>query len=210
MATNNFYTKNASDFYIFNDTYTDENGVECYRNENDFEYIKDDIRTSGEINDEFPIPLDNWCKELDGFALCESYEKHNSFGNGNAWLIDAYTYSTIAIRGGYYSGANLDYQVHIMSSEGDELLLSDFNDVDELVTAFMDILYDIIRYRGYECKWNIGTFKMHKNNIHKWLTKVVENEVNKCEKFCKDQCEHQYVVVGRFSNGECVYERVED
>jgi hypothetical protein len=49
---------------------------------------------------------------------------------------------------------------------------------------------------------------MHKKNIAKWLNKLIEDEIEKCEKFCKENCHGIYEVSARFSNGETWYRKV--
>lgn len=211
MATANFYVKNAQSYYVFNgiDEYEDENGemVETYRDETDFEMIKEDIRNYGETSGMFPTSSDRCDSYLDARELCTSENYHN-FGNGNCYLLQTTINSSIYMRSGHYEGAVLDYDIQLESYYGDTCDLSVCGDIETMVDNFIDSLRDIISWNGDNCGWNNGTFKMQEKNIRKWLTDMLEKEVEKCEKFCKDSCEMELCVSARFSNGETWYDRV--
>ena len=67
---------------------------------------------------------------------------------------------------------------------------------------YLNTIRDIVDWKGEQHKWNSGTFKIQKENIRKWIMKRIANEVEKCEKFCKESCEMELCVSARFSNGE--------
>jgi len=208
MATANFSVINARGYYTILDTYEAENeeGVmQTYeRDEWDFENIIDNIRH----NKTFPYPSKEWNGRMDARELCEGVASCETFGNGKAWTTETYMSSVIVIRSGYYSGAVLDYDICVSTSEGDTFYLSEYDSVDDMTEDYLDALQDIIGRKGYNHKWNVGTFKMQKNNIRKWIESRVENEIQKCEDFCKDKCDMELVVRARFSNGETWYSKV--
>ena len=111
-------------------------------------------------------------------------------------------------RGGYYAGAVLDYDVKVETSQGDTLHLSDYDNVDDMIDDYMDILKDIVVWKGYQHKWNVGTFEIQKKNIRKWIEKRINMHIENCEKFCKENCEMELAVSARFSNGETWYSKV--
>lgn len=207
MSTANFSVINARGYYTILDTYEfeDENGVmQTYeRDEWDFEDIMSNIRH----NKKFPHPSKDWNNKMDAQELCMASE-WNTFGNGNAWTTETYVKSTIVIRSGYYSGAVLDYDIKLETSQGDEFFLSDYDNVDDMIDDYLDILKDIVEWKGYQHKWNVGTFKIQRENIRKWIEKRVDDEIEKCESFCKESCDCQLAVRARFSNGETWYTKV--
>lgn len=213
MATANFSIVNAKSYYTILDTYEDvnENGdsVEYTIDEWEFEDLLDSIRERGEEEKTFPISSKDWNSKLDARELCENHSNWATFGkSGNAWTTETNIASVIVVRSGYYSGAVLDYDIQLMTSQGDDFYLSDYDSIDDMVEDYLDTLEDIIDWKGDQHKWNIGTFKMHKENIRKWITDRLEKEIDKCENFCKSNSEIELVVSARFGNGETWYKRV--
>lgn len=208
MATANFYTKNARGYYVILDSYEAKNAegvMQTYeRDEWDFEDIIDNISH----NDTFPYPSKDWNGRMDARELCGGKTSCETFGNGKAWTTETCVSSVIVIRSGYYSGAVLDYDICVETSKGDSFYLSEYDSVDEMIEDYLDTLEDIIDWNGSEHKWNVGTFKIQKKNIRKWIENRVENEIQKCEDFCKEQCETELAVYARFSNGETMYTKV--
>ena len=213
MATSNFWVRNAQSYYVFGDTYETENDegqmVEVERDDWEWNELLNDIRYYGEDSGLFPNSSDTWNHDMDARELCCSDTQYETFGKGNAWLTDTHIESKIFARSGYYAGMVLDYDITLESTEGDVIALSYYNgDVDRMVSDYMDTLEYIISNKGSMNKWNIGTFKMQNKNIRKWLTKCIEREVEKCEKFCKEVSDTELCVMARFSNGETIYAKV--
>jgi len=213
MGTCNFYTINAQSYHTINDTYIDydENGNEVERQRDTWDYDDyiDCIRYNGEESGLFPYPSNGeYNNRMKAMDICSNGGELHTFGNGNAWTTETYIESTICLRSGYYSGAIFDYDIRVQTYEGVDLYLSDYDNEDDLVDDYLDILYDLIEWQGHNHKWNVGTFKMHKENIRKWLTKLITAEIEKCEKFCKDNAEDELAVYARFSNGETWYTKV--
>lgn len=213
MATSNFYIKNAQSYYAFNDTYEVENeeGVmeEVTRDEWDWDGLLDDICYRGELGKIFDCPSsEKYNRRMDARNICETNTDWKVFGNGNAWTTETNVESVIVFRGGYYEGAVLDYDVRIETSQGDNLYLSDYDNVDYMVEDYLNILKDIVEWKGEQHKWNVGTFEIQKKNIRKWIEKRVNTHIENCEKFCKENCEVELVVSARFSNGETWYSKV--
>lgn len=213
MATCNFWLKNAQSYYAFNDTYNTINDegeeVEVTRDECEWDDLLDCICYRGEEGKFFTCPsTETYNRRMDARNICETNTDWQTFGNGNAWTTETNVESVIVIRSGYYAGAVLDYDVKVETSQGDTLHLSDYDNVDDMIDDYMDILKDIVEWRGEEHKWNVGTFEIQKKNIRKWIDKRISTHIENCEKFCKENCEMELCVSARFSNGETWYSKV--
>ena len=213
MATCNFYVKNAQSYYVFNDTceYENEEGVmeEVPRDEWDWDDLLDCIRYRGEEGKIFNCPsTETYNRRMEARNICETNTDWQTFGNGNAWTTETNVESMIVIRSGYYAGAVLDYDVKVETCEGDYFYLSDYENMDDMIEDYLDTLKDIVEWKGHQHKWNVGTFKMQKNNIRKWIEKRINTHIENCEKFCKENCEMELAVSARFSNGETWYTKV--
>ncbi len=212
MATANFKVINAQSYYILNDTYEMENeeGVmeEVVRDDWEWDDLLRGIRYWGEETEMFPCTSDNWNKKMDARNICKSNTNWETFGNGNAWTTETNIESFIVVRDGHYSGAVLDYDIKVTTCEGDEFYLSEYDNMDDLMKDYLNAIRDIVDWKGHNHKWNSGTFKIQKENIRKWIMKRIANEVEKCEKFCKESCETELEVYARFSNGETWYTKV--
>ena len=213
MATCNFWLKNARSYYAFNDTYNTINDegeeVEVTRDECEWDDLLDCICYRGEEGKFFTCPsTETYNRRMDARNICETNTDWQTFGNGNAWTTETNVESVIVIRSGYYAGAVLDYDVKVETSQGDTLHLSDYDNVDDMIDDYMDILKDIVAWRGEEHKWNVGTFNIQKKNIRKWIDKRISTHIENCKKFCKENCEMELCVSARFSNGETWYSKV--
>lgn len=208
MATANFSVINANSYYAIMDSYEDENGETIERDDWAWEDTLEFIREDGTESGLFPSASTEWNSRMDARELCESTSNWATFGNGKAWTTETNVESLIVFRSGYYEGGVLDYDIKVETCMGDAFHLSDYDSVDELVEDYLDTLMDEIEWKGMQHKWNVGTFKMQKKNIRKWIEKRIDNEVEKCEKFCKENCDIQLGVYARFGNGETMYCKV--
>lgn len=190
MSTPNFRKENANDFYVIYDPeeenpwFYEDICENLIANAESWEDIsKNDIWTS-----ERHLPMHS----------IVSKESLISFG-GMTFTVSA----EIGIRSGYYSGANLDYEVSIASDWcGGDL---DGDDAADLVEAFVEDCYDDYEYERWG--WNAGLASMLKKKLTSRLCKAVQNMVDECEKICQRSCDEEYVCTGIFSNGEAVYEK---
>lgn len=213
MATCNFWLKNARSYYVFNDTYNtindDGEEVEVTRDECEWYDLLGYICYRGEEGKFFTCPsTETYNRRMDARNICETNTDWQTFGNGNAWTTETNVESVIVIRSGYYEGAVLDYDVKVETSQGDTLHLSDYDNVDDMIDDYMDTMKDIVAWKGYQHKWNVGTFEIQKKNIRKWIEKRINTHIENCEKFCKENCEMELCVSARFSNGETWYSKV--
>ena len=213
MATCNFWLKNAQGYYAFNDTYNTINDegeeVEVTRDEWEWDDLLDCICYRGKEGKIFDCPsTEKFNRRMDARNICETNTDWQTFGKGNAWTTETNVESIIVIRSGYYAGAVLDYDVKVETCDGDYLYLSDYNNVDDMIEDYLYILRDIVDWKGGQHKWNVGTFKIQKENIRKWIEKRINTHIENCEKFCKENCEMELAVSARFSNGETWYSKV--
>jgi hypothetical protein len=213
MATCNFWLKNAQSYYALKDTceYENEEGVmeEVPRDEWDWDDLLDCIRYRGEEGKIFNCPsTETYNRRMEARNICETNTDWLTFGNGYAWTTDTNVESVIVIRSGYYSGAVLDYDIKVETCNGDTFYLSDYDNVDYMVEDYLNAIEDIIDWKGYPHKWNVGTFKMQKKNIRKWIERRINAHIENCEKFCKENCDMELEVSARFSNGETWYSKV--
>lgn len=213
MATSNFWVRNAQSYYAFKDTYTTVNDegedVEVTRSDWDWDDLLECICYRGEEGKIFDCPsTEKFNRRMDARNICETNTDWLTFGNGNAWTTETNVESVICIRSGYYAGAVFDYDVKVETSQGDTLHLSDYDNVDDMIDDYMDILKDIVDWKGEQHKWNVGTFKLQQKNIRKWIENRVNKHIENCEKFCKENCDVELCVRARFSNGETWYSEV--
>lgn len=213
MGTCNFSVTNAQSIYAILSTYECEdencNVTEQYKDEFDWSCDTENIQYHGEESGLFPFSSDKWNRALNGREVCGSEGKWETYGKkGTAWTTETQIESVIVLRSGYYEHANLDYDINITDCKGNEYLLSDYDDLGDLLDDYLSNLEDIVEWYGYDHGWNVGTFKMHRKNIDKWLTNRILAEIEKCEQFCKEMCEVELGVAARFSNGETWYTRV--
>ena len=212
MATSNFKVINAKSYYAFLNTYKVENeeGVmeEVERDEWDWENLLEWIRYRGEEGI-FDCHSENrWNRKMDARNVCETEKHYLVFGNGNAWTTDTNIECFIVMRSGYYEGGVFDYEVKLTLSSGDEFYLSDYDSVDDMLDDYLDAVKENVSWYGYDHKWNVGTFKIQKKNIRKWIEGEVSKHIDMCEYFCKENCDVELCVSARFSNGETWYSKV--
>ena len=205
MATSNFMNVNAQNIYAIPSSYMDmdENGneFERYMESWDYEEMMDNIasnagweRIEGSDNDR------NFC----GSYVCENVETIN-FGKTMPNFLQTTLTATIIMRSGYYSGANLDYEIKVEDCGGYDACLSE--GYENMIDVMMENYRYLAERYAEEDGWNLGLFNMQRKNIEKWLEKAIDKMIEECEKICQENCQDELVCVGRFSNGEAVYEK---
>lgn len=213
MAAPNFYVFNAQNYYVIEDKYIDkdDNGIdqEYVRTDIDFEDFFNDIRYAGEEDGLFPHYSDEYCGDLEAEELCRSDDIWDTFGKSKkAWTTETAITSTICVRCGRYCGMVLDYDIRITTSQGDTFKLSEYDNIDWLLKDYLNTIEDIVVWKGDLHNWTRGTFKIQRDNIKKWIENRIQEEIDKCEKFCRENCDNTYNVYARFSNGETWYVKV--
>lgn len=193
MSTCNYYSKNAKKIYV---------AIEEDENDFDFYDVKTDVENVGREN--FPYKDDSWNEQMDARNICLG-ENYREFSN---YLFGLSFTRRICARSGYYQGINLDYEIKVSDCYGGEYYLSEYDDVDDLAEDIVNQIEESMDWFGYRNKWNKGLLKMQRKNIIKHFAQFIENEVDICEDVCDKCSEMKLRVVGRFSNGGAVYEKI--
>ena len=191
MATPNFHTINSNKIYRISveDTFDAEMRIE-------------DLTELAKVELGF-ISGDNKSE-----VIAESY---NEFVNKYKTNLTEFNMkSQIVLLCGYYADMNLDYDIEF-SYNDDTFKLSDYKKYGYDLDAFAELLYETISdYLAWHTTydgWNVGTLKIQKKNIIKWIVSLIENESERLEEFCKKHCDGVLTCVNVFSNGEAVYLR---
>ena len=214
MSTCNFSKVNADNYYVIYSTYKDEdidgNEVEYQRDEWDYDCLMECIN-------DYANNTYGGYDRVDGYdgnrnypasKVCEKDTEWETFGTKKPWFLEVGVVSTILMRSGYYSGGNLDYDITLIDCQGrNTIKLSEYYDLGDMIDDMLDTLEEIVGDCGHDCEhpWNLGTFKMQRKNIEKWLTDRILNMIEECEDICQKMCDETYVCGGVFSNGEAIY-----
>lgn len=101
----------------------------------------------------------------------------------------------VGLVSGYYQGATLDWRI---------TMGYDDNEVDRL-----DVDQSIWLDLKYEYENNPGLAKILAKKAQAWASKILDEVDEKLNDLCSKMCEVELQCVGRFSNGEALYEKVE-
>lgn len=183
MGTSNFYNVNASKIYVID--YEDNNHM--------WEESQDHL---GDLI----LDMDNSFETSTNIESRENLRSHQSnsigfFKNSLEYLgLDFTININIFIRPGYYSAANLDYEVEW------------FVDSSDYYEAVDDLIHDIHTSIDYY-PVNKGVWAIHKSSLENKLTKIESELTSNVEKILSKISE-PYNCLGTFSNGEALYEKV--
>lgn len=184
MATANFRVKNARAIYAVHEA--------------------EDVISRREIVEEtFPYLCDKWA-ERDTRVLCETDDFVFSYGKND--MLSLLYHSELLLRAGYYEGENYDFDI-CLCYDGQTFRLSEYDTEDDFISDIIDVFSENVRYYGHHYGWNAGLFACHKNKIQKRLEKIVQAEIEKCEKACAKLCDEKLFCVAVFSNGEAFYQK---
>jgi len=204
MGTSNFYNVNASKIFAvlmpyetpvldenFNETDELET-LEC--DEFDLEYLIDSIiNDMRELGDDlyYDFKDKRSLKELRSFpsSYLGSLTKEKVFDDMNVLV-----YVHAFLRSGYYEGANLDWECDISIDDDKEVFFD--NKYDELKD-----IYPILSDKNKNTRLI--------ESIDNWIKETKSSLIEKMESVFEKNSE-QYVVVARFSNGETIYEKIEN
>lgn len=100
----------------------------------------------------------------------------------------------VVIRSGYYEGCNLDF--NLLNVEGYEDTYT-YICGEQAIREDLNLLTDL----------NKGMVNIQARNIAKWIRAALKHEIEQLEQVFAEVSE-PYRVVGRFSNGETLYEKV--
>ena len=178
MGTANFSNKNAS--CIFAREIEDEFEYEMFE-ENVICDLKDAFPKMFYKKMEYDTNRNYGGKKLGYIELNKFYFKDNVI------TINIFP----VIRSGYYSGVNLDYEYQFMfESCGYDVTFHDLSELDSVIDEIAE---------------------KNKNKLKKyisiWLENNIDKLVKKLEKIYSNNAD-KYKVVGRFSNGETLYEKI--
>lgn len=181
MATSNFHSVNTSSIYVINYGDDDYAWQECQ------DLIGSNI-----------LELD---KEFEPTTSLDSYQELRSFPASSigfwretldflniSFDIDA----NLFIRSGYYTAANLDYEmVYYVNGEQYDSI----SDIIDVLTNYPED-FDISK----------GLATIHSDNLYNKLTTLESDLISKIDKVLSKVSE-PYNVVAHFSNGETMYEK---
>jgi hypothetical protein len=200
MGTSNFHKVNASKIFAvlmpyetpvldenFNETDELET-LEC--DEFDLEYLVESIIDDmKELGDNLYYHFKNIesLEELRSFpsSYLGSLTKEKSFDD-----VEVYINIHAFLRSGYYEGANLDWECYLSIDNNKEISIDEYNG------SINDIYF-------------ISDDKELIESIDNWIKETKSSLIEKMESVFEKNSE-QYVVVARFSNGETIYEKIEN
>lgn len=197
MATSNFNSRhNTSNIFAI--------GMEC-EDEFQFNDMLRWIKTDG---------------KLEGFTTDNKYYFEDAILGKEIYpsvfddeLFELCFHEVITLESGYYQGAQIDFDISIMTNRGTTCIesLFDYKDIDEVVDAVVYCLYDDLRWTNVSdfSKWNKGLLKMNEKKVRAKVKSLIEEETAKLNEFCKRHTEVELAVSARFSNGETWYSKVD-
>lgn len=192
MATGNFYVKNANNVYAF-----------AMEAENCFDYDDsiDRIKEAGVSRYGFEETSGN-----DGDRdFCGFYILNKDFGCRDFYNSDLSVNINIIIlaRSGYYSGYNLDFELEVSNNYYYEpYKLGDYESEEDLIDAMADEFVE-------DCDvYNKGLRKCFEKRYKALLEDFIDEAIEYANNVLKNLCEEEYRLVGVFSNGEALYQKV--
>ena len=203
MGTCNFHAVNASDIFVLLD-YFEEAGEKFY---NEWAFLKEDIVEATRDRGWSPIKDKSFrfCRsDYDIAVVCKEFWFEYST-SGLKYRVVAY----ITINPGYYEHSNLDYRL-VIDYEDSDTHKDDV--VDRLIEDWISPMN--CSYLSYVTGgiikniWNDGLRKMQEGNFRNEAEKFVEGVVKECEDLCSSLSHNRLRLVGSFSNGEAIYEKI--
>lgn len=204
MGTNNFYKKNAKNYYavLMNDDYNDEDYY-CEYAYDDFKEVLNDTLKQ-EFKDNYYkhkeiIAFSNPCSgsELGEIKVLNTTHDKSKYSD----YYELYIYIYPVIRSGYYEGANLDYNITFeficedKSSKYGNSISFNNNDfiadlsIDEIIIQITKTIKDNIKYN---------------KRLIKKINKEFYNTIDKLEKIYS-QLSTPLIKIGGFSDGTAIY-----
>ncbi len=191
MATRNFYTKNANDVYAF--------GMEA-EDVDDYNDSLDRIKEVGASKYGFEETSgDDGDRDFCGF-----YILNKDFGCRDFYNSDLSVNINIIIlaRSGYYDGYNLDFELEVMNDYYNPYKLGDYECEEDLIEAMADEFVE-------DCDvYNKGLRKCFEKRYKAFLEGFIDEAIEYANNVLKNLCEEEYRLVGAFSNGEALYQKV--
>ncbi len=197
MSTGNFYNKNASKIYAVLMNYErpilDEEDNETSETEVvspeewEIDCLLGNLLSELEPKDYYQI--NRWDNNMNfaGRYFAEKTVSKNFAGT------EFYVKIIAVLRGAYYEGANLDWEVET---------IVDCLEVDEPDEGYIK---NELVYNGL----NAGLATIQARNACKWLENTRDELIAELEKVYEMYCEHKLVVSATFSNGETIYNKID-
>lgn len=191
MVTRNFYVKNANDVYAF--------GMEA-EDVDDYNDSLDRIKEVGASKYGFEETSgDDGDRDFCGF-----YILNKDFGCRDFYNSDLSVDINIIIlaRSGYYDGYNLDFELEVMNDYYNPYKLGDYECEEDLIEAMADEFVE-------DCDvYNKGLRKCFEKRYKAFLEDFIDEAIEYANNVLKNLCEEEYRLVGAFSNGEALYQKV--
>ena len=191
MSTPNFSKKNARDYHCVGLTQEDDDFIDWY-------FIMEEIREVAKEEHKF-YNIDE--SDSDRYrTLNYVTEKNYEMQYGGERY---YATVMLGIRSGYYSGANIDYDIILK----DDIYGWPYFDLEGGDTH--QLAEDCVRYKEKNEQFSVnkGIFTIHRKKLEKRLEQWLNSIVEECEDICKKCAEEELVCTVQFSNGEAIYER---
>lgn len=109
----------------------------------------------------------------------------------------------IVFRGGYYSGAVLDWNIFADAYTGS---LDDYKgDAEDFAGVIVSGYLESLEYYNH---WNKGIQAIMRPRFLEKLSRALEGIIQECENICAALSEEKYICLGHFSNGEAIYQKI--
>ena len=178
MATANFYTKNASKYFAFEDK------------EDEFFDYKEFIEDLGYFFEERGFDQSanyNWCTSEDAREVA-TISADRQYGG-----VSVEIQITAILRSGYYAGACFDWIPKFC------IHTQDFDEIPDET-----LLCELLEYYS---DMPAGMAKIQARNAEKWFQRTFDSLVEETEKCMSEASDHTLVCTARFSNGEAMYSK---
>ena len=136
--------------------------------------------------------------------FCGFYILNKDFGCRDFYNSDLSVDINIIIlaRSGYYGGNNLDFELEVSNDYYDSYKLGDYECEEDLIEAMADEFVE-------DCDvYNKGLRKCFEKRYKAFLEDFIDEAIEYANNVLKNLCEEEYRLVGAFSNGEALYQKV--
>lgn len=204
MGTSNFYNVNSSKIFVVLQSYERPVLDDDFNETEEMEFVcPDEMEVSDELDYFESMLKDNIKEDIIFYNYGENFRsEHENRNFPSHYLGSVYkskTYGDIEcqinihcfVRSGYYDGGNLDWELDVRL-DGDSYT----DDIKQISDMFEMIYSDM----------NVGMLKIQGKNCQKWGEKTYDKLKEYVESIF-EQCSTPYNLVGRFSNGETIYEK---
>lgn len=174
MSTNNFYSKSGKYYAL------DDESSEQFEDGGGIEDLIDSLTAAGLITTTINESIGD--RNYPGRELCAVTLKN--YDNLLATCL-------ITLRSGYYSGANLDYEIRVYDQTytGEYIALEDLN-IEDVQNAYDDMI------TPRQCQKILDDLMREVDTLEQKISDVLKEVTTPLEK------------VAQFSNGECIYKEV--